>query len=477
MSELLNEIVSEHRCNADDLLTLLELDSCTQPKGIVYEKIVDRELLKMAVRNAADGHNRKREVKAMMADIDGYVDRLAYLIESGDYLQELKYRPLTKTNANGKVRHIMTPSLLTRVLQHYFIVLALPIYQMHDNLNGLNCKEGAGITSVIREKSVIKKMKHMMYDRRDLTYGIIIDQRKCYEHIKPKVFRHQAKYFIKNRWIIDFGIDVGFVDGKLPVGTPTSPLIHHFVMLRFDQWIKQAAPFSLRYADDVFVAARTKEEAVSLSWRIQNYWWYELCIRAKIKGIRIQPLDKPVSLCGYVLHRNEGPRDKGYTTVRQNIVKRARRCRTDESWGSYFGIFSHADEFGLMLKIEGKMKLRALTDKIKLDRHLDAPNIAPRDLEGVEFTIYDYELRYDKDKNPNWIKCLIGIEELDANGQPNGKVMAREFHGGYQYLVDFICECQKRYGKSFLPLEEVKISNQCGYIFENSTNQLQYIEE
>lgn len=56
-------------------------------------------------------------------------------------------------------------------------------------------------------------------------------------------------------------IDVSFVSGELPIGTPTSPFIHHLLMKDFDDLAKRIAPFSLRYADDNFLAFYTKEDA------------------------------------------------------------------------------------------------------------------------------------------------------------------------------------------------------------------------
>ena len=56
------------------------------------------------------------------------------------------------------------------------------------------------------------------------------------------------------------------------------------------------------------------------------------------------------------------------------------------------------------------MKLKDLTQKVRIDRTMDARNIEIRELIGVVITIYDYEIRYNSQKQPNWIKCLIGFE-------------------------------------------------------------------
>jgi hypothetical protein len=131
-----------------------------------------------------------------------------------------------------------------------------------------------------------------------------------------------------------------------------------------------------------------------------------------------------------------------------------------------------------MWSIEEKdMKLSRLTDSIKINRSLDAENIDVRSIEGKLIEIIDYEIRSNKGVD-NWIKCLIGIEEVGPDNRPTGKILAREFHGNYQGIIQYLREVEKTYKKEdILPLEDVTIINQCGYIFKDSTNQLKYIEE
>lgn len=301
----------------------------------------------------------------------------------------------------------------------------------------------------------------------------------CQEHITPKIFRRELKRFISDKWFIDFAVDICFVDGKLPIGTPSSPFVHHIVMADFDHFVKRIAPFSIRYADDNFLAFHTKEEANAAKWRIKNYWWYRLGIRSKRHTCIIQPMDIPLDFCGYVYHRNNKGKcehNKGYVKIRERVANDAKRCKSDKSWASYFGLLKHADTFSLMKSIENKMKLRDLTSTIRIDRHMDAPNIDIRDLIGVTISIYDYDVRKNSKDQANWIKCLIGKEEV-IDEVPTGRIEAREFHGDYQGIIQFILKCEEKYTKEeLLPLEDVEIINQCGYIFKGSTNQIEYIE-
>lgn len=97
---------------------------------------------------------------------------------------------------------------------------------------------------------------------------------------------------------------------------------------------------------------------------------------------------------------------------------------------------------------------------------------------NVERLYRDYEVRRDSKGEPNWLKCLIAIPEKGADGRPTGRTLAREFHGGYRFLIEFITACEQEYGKdALLPIECVTIDNQCGYIFTGSTNRTEYFDD
>lgn len=435
--------------------------------------------VRVACECAASGHSGKSSVREFMDDLDLNAEKLYNWLCNGEWVNHISYRRIVKTNKNGKVRDIDVPDLITRIYQHLFVNKMSYHYKIHDNLNGLNCKVGCGPLGRSRKYSLIRRMKGVYFDRLDLKYCLVVDQRECYKHTTPKTFRKMIKRYTTDKWFINFAVTVCFVNGKLPIGTPSSPFAHHIVMSDFDYYVKRLSSFSVRYADDNFLAFHTKEEANAAKWRIKNYWWYVLGIRAKRNTCVIQPMDKPFDFCGYKYFRNNKNKcehNKGYVMVRKRVADDARKCTTDESWASYFGLLKHADAYSLMCIIERDMKLRDLTSKIRIDRNMDAPNIDIRDLLGVKITIYEYDIRRNSKGQANWIKCLIGKDEV-IDGALTGKTTAHEFHGDYQGIIQFILKCEEVYEKKdILPLEDVEIENQCGYIFKGSTNQMVYIE-
>ena len=344
---------------------------------------INIDIIKEAVVRASDRHGWKTEVIRFNENLDANCNMIYNNLLDDGYLSFIKYKKLERVNGNGKVRKIDSPTFVTRIYQHLFLLLIEPVYYSKDNMTGLNCKPGCGITSNTRRKSVVRLLKGLFYDRLDLEWALIIDQRKCYDHITVKIFRKAMRRIVNDRKLIDFAVNVCFVNGKLLIGTPTSPMVHHIVMLGFDYYAKSISPFVVRYADDVIMAFHTKEDANASKWRVKNYWWYNLGIRAKSNTTRISSLYDSIDFCGYVFHRNGmdiSAHNKGYVSVRERTVNRAKICGSDDKWASYFGIFKHADSFNLALRIEKDMKLKDLTSKIKIDRSMDARNI---DIKGL----------------------------------------------------------------------------------------------
>lgn len=142
--------------------------------------------------------------------------------------------------------------------------------------------------------------------------------------------------------------------------------------------------------------------------------------------------------------------------------------------GIFFLIFPRSGE---SIKDKRMRKLRDLTSTIRIDKKMDADSIDVKNLEGIVFDIVNYEIRSNNKNEPNWIKCLIGIPETNKEGIPTGRKLAREFHGNYQGIVNFISKCELTYGKdAIFPITDVEIENRCGYVFKGSTNRLEYID-
>jgi len=438
--------------------------------------LLSTESVLSAIDKAAVGHSFKPEVRDMLGNRVPYAESVMSAVMSGDYLDMMSYREFDVDNSNGKRRHVEQPSLFTRVIQHLSIVLLKPAYDRLDPKISYNCKDGYGICASNPRKSLSRFLKRNVYDRTDLHYALTVDQRKCYGHMTRKVYRNALKMLTSDSELTDFAVNVAFHGNSFPIGTPTSPFAHHVIMLAFDRWLGSIPGPKARYADDTVIFFRTREEANAAKWRIINFWWYTYGLRAKRNPCIVDVDHSPLSFCGLVLRRNPGrttsAHDKGYCRPRRNIRDRARKCRRDESYSSYFGLFSKTDSFNFLKSMEERMQFSELTQKIKIRREFDAQPISLPELARRPFNIYDFEVRHDKDGRANWVRLMVGMPELDESGEPTGKYLRYVVKTEADAIVQFMELARNAIdGVTVrLPFNNVEIENACGYMFKGSTD-------
>ena len=234
--------------------------------------MITEETVKEAFKKASKGRSKKPAVVEFRKDLDANCNALADIINQGKVAEHVRYLRLKRKNNNGKWRDIDAPTFLTLVLQHVWLLLTKPLYMAKETGIARNCIEGRGILSDDIDTGLLKPMRRLFYDDRQYTHLVLIDERKCYEHTTVKAYRKGMKLIGADRTLTDFGEAVGFVRGILPIGTPTSPLMHHIAVLPFDLWAKENYPEAIRYADNVFIPVRSLEEGEQAMWRTKMFW-------------------------------------------------------------------------------------------------------------------------------------------------------------------------------------------------------------
>ena len=440
--------------------------------------MVTKQNVRDAFFKASEGRKKKPVVVEFENNLNNNCKLIADIINSGKVSEYVKYIKLRRKNTNGKWRDIDAPTFFTLVMQHVWIMLVKPLYMAKETGIARNCIEGRGICSEDIDKGLLRPMRRLFYDQRQYTHLVCIDERKCYEHTTVKAYRKGMKTIGARRELIDFGEAVGFVRGILPIGTPTSPLMHHIAVYPFDVWLNGNYPHALRYADNVFVPVLSLEEGHQVMWRIKMNWWYELGVRSKSTEQRVVAInDKPVDICGFRICRFDPRKDnhgKGLTRIRKSIWHNAIHADTKESWASYFGILSHADCYRSLVKKCKEMKLEELTSRCKLKRTMDAIEYDPREvLEIGSFDIIDYEILKDKKTHEdNWINLFCGRKKEGTN-----KLKAFAFHGNMKCIYMWIRMLEEEFGgKSFLPIEDVRLIKRRGYLLDGTAEVIEEID-
>ena len=440
--------------------------------------MVTEQNVRDAFYKASEDRKKKPVVVEFENNLDDNCKLIADIINSGKVSEYVKYVKLRRKNTNGKWRDIDAPEFFTLVMQHVWIVLVKPLYMAKETGIARNCIEGRGICSEDIDKGLLRPMRRLFYDQRQYTHLVCIDERKCYEHTTVKAYRKGMKAIGASRELIDFGEAVGFVRGILPIGTPTSPLMHHIAVYPFDVWLNDSYPHALRYADNVFVPALTLEEGHQAMWRIKMFWWYEIGVRSKSTEQRVVAInDIFVDICGFCLCRYTPRKDnhgKGLTRIRKSIWHNATHAETKESWASYFGILSHADCYRSLKNKCKEMKLEELTSRCKLKRAMDAIEYDPKEVLEIEsFDIIDYEILQDKKSHEdNWINLFCGKKKEGTH-----KLKAFAFHGNMKCIYRWIRMLEEEFGgKSFLPIEGVRLIKRRGYLLDGTAEIIEEID-
>lgn len=440
--------------------------------------MVTEQNVRDAFFKASEDRKKKPVVVEFKSKLDDNCKLIADIINSGKVSEYVKYVKLRRKNANGKWRDIDAPEFFTLVMQHVWIVLVKPLYMAKETGIARNCIEGRGICSEDIDKGLLRPMRRLFYDQRQYTHLVCIDERKCYEHTTVKAYRKGMKAIGASRELIDFGEAVGFVRGILPIGTPTSPLMHHIAVYPFDVWLKGNYPHALRYADNVFVPVLTLEEGHQAMWRIKMFWWYEIGVRSKSTEQRVVAInDIFVDICGFRLCRYTPRKDnhgKGLTKIRKSIWHNAIHAETKESWASYFGILSHADCYRSLKNKCKEMKLEELTSRCRLKRAMDAIEYDPKEVLEIEsFDIIDYEILQDKKSHEdNWINLFCGKKKEGTH-----KLKAFAFHGNMKCIYQWFRMLEKEFGdRSFLPIEGARLVKRRGYLLDGTAEMVEEID-
>ena len=74
--------------------------------------------IRVAIQTASKGRKWRKEVRRELADVDGLCNIINLHLKNGTWRGDISYRQLTKTNLNGKVRHINAPAFRTLIYEH-----------------------------------------------------------------------------------------------------------------------------------------------------------------------------------------------------------------------------------------------------------------------------------------------------------------------------------------------------------------------
>jgi RNA-directed DNA polymerase len=237
-----------------------------------------------------------------------------------------------------------------RILHHGIMNKLEPMFVANFTADTYSCIKGKGI------HGAVNNLKEALKDEANTTYCLQLDIVKFYPSVDHAILKQLLRRKIKDNdllWLLD-----GIIDSApgLPIGNYLSQYFANFYLSGFDHWLKEnkRVKYYYRYADDIIILARTKEELHQLFAEIVEYLSSKL--KLKVKGNhRVFPVDKcGIDFVGYVFFRNHTRLRK---SIKQSFARAVARNKPRSSIASYKGWAKHCNSKHLITKLLPNEKL------------------------------------------------------------------------------------------------------------------------
>lgn len=313
----------------------METIKYTKRIGHLYEKVVDIENIKEAIRNASKRKTNRASVRRILSDIDGYALKLQEMLVTETFVPHQYTIREINDGIKRKKRIIAVPRFYPdQCIHHAFVQIFKEVVLHSAYEHSCGCVPGKGTDGA--KKAIEHWIKT---DPKGTSKVLKLDVKKCYPSMSHEVLRRKLKRRIKDRKflrladILICSFQQPMATGErmqpeieavgIPVGLYTSPWFCNFFFQDIDHLIQRECKTKhfVRYVDDMvlfdtskkrlhralrLIAAALKEDRM----RIKENW--------QVFHLRIRPLD----FLGYKFHQ-------GYTTIRKSIMLRiSRKAKT-----------------------------------------------------------------------------------------------------------------------------------------------------
>ena len=393
----------------------------------------------------------KREVQAVMADIDGFAARKRRELEDGSY-RVGRYRHITIRDTK-KPRCASVLPYEDRCVQNGIKNAIQPVVlrmMTDDMLGGL---PGCGVLSGDKRHQVVQQMREALNDR-SLRYCLQGDVRKFYDSIDNVTSIRLIERKVKDsRTLAVIRLHL-FNQKELAIGDPFSHLIANLNMSVVIRKAKEKYGRSIRlinFADDFIAFARDSETLARLR-RDMRKWARQM--RLHYKPMYIRAVDAvagrrraPIVFCGYKYGR--GCVHLTRRTKKRYVKSRHRR----RSMGSYKGIVGIADTKNLMTKVQRKDN-KHMTGKIR--RPFAGRPMRIETMEGIAHIIVDFQKRESTQKDCD------SYYHIQAIAEGLGLIV-------YSTGAAKICSYLDTMSRKDIPLKDMKIVHDwSGYYYDGT---------
>lgn len=321
--------------------------------GYLYDKICDKENIKLAIKYASQDKKHRADVQKVLDHLQASIDEIHKILIEKTY-QPADYETETiQDGSQHKKRVISKPNFYPDQIIHWCIYLVIKphIYpRMYNYSCGSIPKKGVHYGKKHIEKWVVN-------DKKNTKYYLKMDIQKYYPSIDNKILMNKIKRRFKDPDLIEILERIIYKTEGLPIGMLLSQVFANFFADDIDFFIKHKlkAVYYVRYMDDMVIFGRNKKELHKMRKLIdQLLQEHKLTMKKNWQIFKFQCT--PLDFMGFRFYR-------GYTLLRKSIMFRiARKVKKVGKKGkdatfhdacsimSYMGWVSHTNTYNFYLK-------------------------------------------------------------------------------------------------------------------------------
>lgn len=314
----------------------------------VYDKIISKENLLLAHKNACKGKSHQKGVITFKKNLVANIEALHQKLKAEEYITPI-YKVFTIHEP--KEREIYVLPYIDRVVQHAILQVIGDMFRKNFTKDTYSCIPKRGVHLAKRN------LQKALLDKKATEYCLKIDIVKFYPSINHDILKAMLRRKIKDDKLLRLLDCVIESTSGVAIGNFLSQYFGNFYLSPFDHWLKEQmnVKHMFRYCDDTVILSHSKEFLHHLLIEIKKYLWNNL--RLTVKGNhQVFPVAiRGIDFLGYKTYNHR------YSRLRKMIKKRCykmiRYNYNEQSMASYGSWLKWGNCINLKRKLNEQISL------------------------------------------------------------------------------------------------------------------------